>query len=115
VLVNFASKGLVQALLFFVPFLLYIIIKILPQDLKFKNAAAKIFYSSPTFFGAVFGVIYAGLTGSIFGEIIAFITGTLLYSVIRESMPSDEAEKPLYFMIGALFYTLVILAGWNIT
>lgn len=113
VLVNFASKGLTQTLLFFVPFLLYIIVEILPQEFEFKNAAAKIFYSAAPLLGAIFGISYVELTGSIFGKLIAFITGTLLYIVIRESLPSDEAEKPLYFIIGVLFYTLVIYMSWN--
>ena len=65
-------------------------------------------------FGAVLGLVYYDLTSLMFSKMLAFITGTLLYTVIRESMPSDEAEKPLYFMIGALFYALVILAGWKI-
>ena len=65
-------------------------------------------------FGAFVGISYVGFAISVFGELIAFITGTLLYIVIRESLPSDKAEKPLYFMTGALFYTLLILLTWNL-
>jgi hypothetical protein len=50
---------------------------------------------------------------AIFGELLSFITGTLLYIVIRESLPSEEAEKPLYFITGVLFYTLIIFMSWN--
>ncbi|MBS3096408.1 hypothetical protein J4480_03130 [Candidatus Woesearchaeota archaeon] len=114
VLVNFAAKGIAKTLLFFIPFLLYIIIKIIPQEFGFKTGTFKIFYSLAPLFGAVLGLVYYDLTSLMFSKMLAFITGTLLYTVIRESMPSDEAEKPLYFMIGALFYALVILAGWKI-
>ncbi len=114
ILVNFASKGLMQAFLFFVPFLLYIIIKILPQEFEFKHATSKFLYSSASLFGAFFGVSYFEFTTSIFSELIAFITGTLLYSVIRESLPSEKAERPLYFMLGVVFYTLIIIVSWSL-
>lgn len=113
VLVSFALKGLTQTLLFFVPFLLYIIVEILPQEFEFKSNTFKVFYSMAPLFGALVGVNFIDFTTSIFGELIAFITGTLLYIVIRESLPSEEAEKPLYFIIGVLCYTLIIFMTWN--
>ena len=114
VLVIFASKGLMQVLLFFIPFLLYIIVEILPQEFEFRNQTFRIFYSLAPLFGAVIGINSIDFISSIFGPLISFVTGTLLYIVIRESLPSDEAEKPLYFIIGILFYTLVIYIGWNL-
>ena len=113
-LVSFAAKGLIRTLLFFVPFLLYIIVEILPQEFEFKNNLSKVLYSMAPFFGTVFGIQFIEFASSIFGELVAFITGTLLYIVIRESLPSDEKEKPLYFIIGVLFYTLVIFMAWNL-
>ncbi|MBI2101035.1 hypothetical protein HYT53_00300 [Candidatus Woesearchaeota archaeon] len=113
VLVNFSSKGLTRTMLFFVPFLLYIIIKILPQEFIFKTSAFRIFYSLAPLFGAVLGLVYFDFAITAFSKLLSFITGTLLYTVIRESLPSDKAEKPLYFMIGALFYALIIFVTWN--
>ena len=113
VLVSFTSEGLTQALLFFVPFLLYIIVETLPQEVEFKKNSIKIFYSMAPLFGAIIGINYIDFITSIFGELISFIAGTLLYIVIRESLPSDETEKPLYFMIGVLFYSLIIFTTWN--
>lgn len=114
ILVNFASRGLTQTLLFFVPFLFYIIIKILPQEFESKSAKFRIFYSLAPLFGAIFGIAYLDFTKHISGKLVPFVTGTLLYSVIRESLPSDKAEKPLYFMIGVLAYTLIIIMTWNL-
>ena len=114
VLAVFASQGAAEAFLFFVPFLLYIIIKILPQEFKLKSQASKIFYSMSPMFGALIGANYISFATSIFGQILSFVTGTLLYSVIRESLPSDKAEKPLYFLAGVLFYTMIILISWNL-
>ena len=114
VLVIFASKGLMQVLLFFIPFLLYIIVEILPQEFEFKNQAFRIFYSLAPLFGAVVGINSIDFINSVFGSLISFIAGTLLYIVIRESLPSDKAEKPLYFLIGVLFYALIIFVSWNL-
>ncbi|MDP3766355.1 MAG: hypothetical protein Q8R04_07625 [Nanoarchaeota archaeon] len=113
VLVSFALKGLTQVLLFFVPFLLYIIVEILPQEFEFKSNTFKIFYSLAPLFGTIVGINSVDFINSVFGELISFVTGTLLYIVIRESLPSDEAEKPLYFLIGVLSYTLIIFMSWN--
>ncbi|MEK6984436.1 MAG: hypothetical protein AABX33_07720 [Nanoarchaeota archaeon] len=112
---NFTSKGLAHALLFFIPFLLYIIVEILPQEFEFKSPAFKIFYSMAPLFGAIFGVYNIDFAMSIFGELMALLAGTLLYIVIRESLPSDEAERPFYFIIGVLFYTMIIFMSWNLT
>jgi|SRR3989338_1631776 len=114
VLVVFAARGLKHTLLFFVPFLLYIIAEILPQEFEFRNSFSKIFFSMAPVIGAVISIYYIDLIYTIFGELISFVAGTLLYIVIRESLPSDKAEKPLYFMIGVLLYTLVIFMSWNL-
>lgn len=113
VLVSFTTKGLTQTMLFFIPFLLYIIVEILPQEFKFKNNLSKVFYSMAPLFGSLIGVTYKDFAISTFGQLIALVTGTLLYIVIRESLPSDKAEKPLYFIIGVLSYTFIIAMSWN--
>ncbi len=114
VLVVFAARGLKHTLLFFVPFLLYIIAEILPQEFEFRNSFSKIFFSMAPVIGAIISIYYIDFIYMAFGELISFIAGTLLYIVIRESLPSDKAEKPLYFMIGVLLYTLVIFMSWNL-
>ena len=113
ILVTFVARGLTQTLLFFVPFLLYIIAEILPQEFEFKSMTSKILFSMAPIFGAIIGIYLIDFINSIFGIMIAFITGTLLYIVIRESLPSDEAEKPLFFIIGVLFYTVIIFMSWG--
>lgn len=113
-LVNFASKGLAETLLFFVPFLLYIIVETLPQEFEFKRNALKVFYSAAPLFGALLGIYYFNFAISVFGKLLSFITGTLLYVVVREYLPSDEAEKPLYFTTGVFFYALVIFTSWSL-
>lgn len=112
-LVNFATQGLSRTLLFFIPFLLYITAEILPQEFEIKGDMSKVLYSMAPVFGAVAGIYYIDFAASIFGMLVSFITGTLLYIVIKESLPSNEAEKPLYFIIGAAFYAVIIILSWN--
>ena len=113
VLVVFASTGLRQTLIFFVPFLLYIIAEILPEEFAFKKTSSKIFYSLAPLFGTALAIAYTGFINSIFTRLMSFVTGTLLYIVIRESLPSDQAERPLYFIVGVMFYTLILVMSWN--
>ena len=113
VLVVLASSGLKQTLIFFIPFLLYIIAEILPEEFAFKKTSSKIFYSLAPLFGTIIAITYISFINSIFTRLMSFVTGTLLYIVIRESLPSDQAERPLYFIVGVLFYTLILLMSWN--
>jgi len=114
VLVVFASTGLKQTLIFFIPFLLYIIAETLPQEFAFKKTSSKIFYSLAPLLGTVIAMAYISFINFIFTRLMAFVTGTLLYIVIRESLPSDQAEKPMYFITGVLFYTLIIAISWYV-
>ena len=113
VLVNFAARGFIQTMLFFVPFLLYIVAEMLPQQFEFKNELFKVLYFMAPVLGALVGIYSINIVSSIFGELISFLTGTLLYIAIRESLPSEEAERPFYFIAGILFYTAVIYLSWG--
>ncbi len=67
-LVSFASKGLTQTLLFFLPFLLYIIVEILPQEFEFKGRISKVFYSVAPLLGASVGINFLNFIIVIFGK-----------------------------------------------
>lgn len=114
VLVNFAARGFIQTMLFFVPFLLYIVAEMLPQQFEFKNELFKVLYFMAPVLGALVGIYSINIVSSIFGELISFLTGTLLYIAIRESLPSEEAERPVYFLIGIIFYTLIVYTSWKL-
>ena len=114
VLVNFAARGFTQTMLFFVPFLLYIVAEMLPQQFEFKSELFKALYFMAPVFGALAGIYSIDTVSSIFGELISFLTGTLLYIAIRESLPSEEAERPFYFIAGILFYTIIIYLSWGV-
>ena len=77
VLVIFAAKGLKQTMLFFVPFLLYIIAEILPQEFEFKNSISKVFYSMAPVFGAVVGVYSIDFFASMYITAASFMIRSL--------------------------------------
>ena len=39
----------------------------------------------------------------------SFISGVILYTIVREVIPEKEKGKPLYFVIGALGFTIIIM------
>jgi zinc transporter ZupT len=40
----------------------------------------------------------------------SFISGVILYTIVREVLPQKEKGNPLYFIIGFIGFTLVIIA-----
>jgi hypothetical protein len=114
VLIVFSSQGIGNAVLFFVPFLLYIVAETLPQEFTFKNTLSRMVFSLAPFFGAIIGIIKFDYIVNNFGKIIALMTGTLLYLVIRESIPNEEAERPVFFLLGVVLYTFIIFLTWNL-
>ena len=111
-LTRIGSQGLSQGLLFFVPFMLYIAVETLPKEFHLKSTMAKILYAAAPLWGAIASTFFPQIptfTALHFPELISIVTGTLLYIVIRQSVPSNRESKPLYFVIGAALYSLVIL------
>ena len=86
----------------------------LPQEFRFTNALSRIFYSTAVLLGSIIGLYFFEFADSVFGEMVSFISGTLLYIVIKESLPSDQSERPLYFALGAFAYSLIIFFSWGL-
>ncbi len=68
----------------------------------------RLFLASSTVFGALFA---KSLLNSPLIEttMVNFAAGILLFIVVRESIPAPKKGKPLLFMAGIVFYTLMIL------
>ncbi len=45
----------------------------------------------------------------LFYIIYSFISGVILYTIVREVIPEKEKGKPLYFLLGFIGYSLIIL------
>jgi len=111
-LTRVGSQGLSQALLFFVPFLLYIAVETLPKEFHLKGKVTKILYAAAPLWGSIASSFFPQIpsfTTQHFPELISIVTGTLLYIVIRQSIPSNRESRPLYFVLGAVFYAIVLM------
>lgn len=106
------SQGISDALLFFIPFLLYIVVETLPQKFHLKNPLAKVLYACAPLFGALVATFFPQLptlSRLFYPELVSLITGTLLYIVIRQSVPSNREGRPLYFVLGTVLYATILL------
>ncbi len=72
----------------------------------------KYILSSAALFGVIAGLIFE-LTFPINLELIfilfAFISGIILYTIVIEGLPEKEKGKPIYFLIGIIGFTVVIV------
>jgi zinc transporter ZupT len=72
----------------------------------------KISFASATLLGVVVAIIFE-LTFPLSLEIIiiffSFISGIILYFVVREVIPEKEKGKPLYFLIGVIAFSIVVI------
>ncbi len=114
VLVLVSDDGLFNVLLFYIPFLLYIIVEIIPQEFAFETLIGKIGYSFAPLIGTGIGILFFGQIQTLFDELLGLITGTLLYIVIRESVPHTNKEKLYAFLAGIATYSAVILITWTV-
>lgn len=112
ILLKVTEVSNVQGLLFFIPVLLHIIIDSLPRRMTKKHHIRAASASSAFLGSLVARFIDIGKTGNVI--LLGVIGGALLYSVIRESLPKEREGKPLFFLIGLLLFTIIILLLWNI-
>lgn len=111
ILVKLAESGIISSILLFTPIMLHIIIDSLPRR-HTKKHQLRIFSASSPVLGAVTAsFVDIGNAGNI--ALIGIVGGALLYTVIRESLPKEIEGKPLYFNIGLLLFTVLILLLWN--
>ena len=110
-LTKIAAQGKAQALLFFIPFLLYVSVEILPQQFHLKTLVGKVFYAFAPLLGAAIATIFipvALFAAEIFAELLTMATGMLLYIVIRQTLPSNRDSSPFAFVLGVVLYAAVI-------
>lgn len=109
IIVDFIQQSLDQAILFFIPILIFTAVSTLPVRLHF-NVKWNIFVSSATVLGVIIALFFSQqIPTVIFNALLGFVIGALLFSVIRHSLPPGKKGKPLFFVIGVLVYTPIIL------
>ncbi len=73
-----------------------------------ESEIMKIILSSSTILGTITGLLLS-IPNKEYYALLSFITGVIFYVIIRDALPEDRKGKPLFFMIGVLFYTIIFL------
>ncbi|MAH02145.1 MAG: hypothetical protein QF798_01440 [Candidatus Woesearchaeota archaeon] len=111
ILVKLSDSNYVHSTLLFIPIILHIIIDSLPRR-HTKKYHLRVLSAGSPFFGALIAAfVDVGTIGNVI--LLGIIGGALLYTVVRESLPRDREGRPLYFIIGLLFFTILILLLWS--
>ena len=112
VLVKLIDKDITTGVLFFIPILFHITIDSIPKKIS-KKPALKIFIASSPVIGAIIASFLA-VSEAVMVALLGIISGVLLYTVTRESIPKEREGKPIFFLIGLLLFTVLILIIWNV-
>lgn len=108
VLVSLSKENIMKGLLAFLPILTFTVVSALNS--KHSNNIKAVFTSSATVIGVIlvlaFGAVPAWLQLSLMG----LATGLLLFTTIRHHLPFGREGRPAYFALGAILYSLFIIA-----
>jgi len=109
IMVSFFNQGLYEGILFFIPATFYTGVNTLPVDMT-KSKIIKIVISFSTLLGVLFATfIFPELSDITYLTLLGFIIGALSFTVTRHSIPFGEKGKPLFFTLGVILYSLIII------
>tara|TARA_Y100000310_G_C20644086_1_gene795609 strand:- start:611 stop:1288 length:678 start_codon:yes stop_codon:yes gene_type:complete len=112
VLVKLIDTNIITGFLFFIPILFHIVIDSIPKKIS-KKPFLKILIASSPLLGALVAT-FISVTEAVMIALLGIISGVLLYTVTRESIPKEREGKPIFFLIGLLLFTVLILIIWNV-
>ena len=82
-------------------------------EIQFKESRIRDFSLAVSAIGGVALGLLLELYSSFDLELVfilySFISGVILYTIVREVIPEKEKGKPIYFLIGALGFTIIIM------
>ena len=82
-------------------------------EIQIKESRTRKFFLSVSALGGVALGLLLELFSSFNLELVfilySFISGVILYTIVREVIPEKEKGKPIYFIIGALGFTIIIM------
>jgi zinc transporter ZupT len=81
-------------------------------EIKFEESRSiRFLLSSAALIGIAFGILlelFLPVNLEIIYILYSFISGVILYTIVREVIPEKEKGNPLYFLIGAVGFILII-------
>ncbi len=113
-----AERGIGEGILFALPVLFYAAISRLSFGEIHGHLRAKRIFRTLISFATLIGIVVAWLVTV--PEILqlimlSFIIGSLLHIMMVDFVPKEAAGRPLYFVVGAVLYSLGIVAVWLMT
>ncbi len=111
----FTGSGFASGVLFFMPLILIafvnsISLKEIHGKLR-QNRAVKLLLSVSTLLGAALATAFP-LTELLYSILLGFVAGALLFTVMVDSLPRERKGEPLFFVLGASLYSLLIGFTW---
>ncbi|MDP7324481.1 MAG: hypothetical protein QF632_06995 [Candidatus Woesearchaeota archaeon] len=107
-IVYLTNQSAVSGVLFFLPILFYSTLSTLPVD-PTSDTTVRLILSSSTLLGILFATYLAtDISPVVNFSLLGLVIGVLLYTTIRHGIPQGKAGKPVYFVLGVMFYALLI-------
>ena len=117
VIVNLLNQNILLGALFFVPILTYSAVgQVSLKEIHAKvteKKVVKMFLAMSTLIGIIEASIIS-IHDKLFYALLGFVAGAMLYHVMRESIPSEKEGSALFFLIGSIIYTTLIVLVWSI-
>jgi hypothetical protein len=111
--VSLAESTLYETVLFFAPILLYTGVSTLPVDAP-KSKLARAALSVSTLIGIIIGMVFmTGISQTMYLALLGVVIGILTYTTIRHGIPSGTQGTPIFFFLGVLMYSAIIMMGWS--
>ena len=112
VLISIGTDSVKDGILFFIPIFLYILINTLSTDPHISRLKT-LFFSSATFLGAFYATFFwTNRAAWLESALIGLVAGVLLFTIVRHHLPVGKRGRIGYFLLGVLFYALVLMASW---
>jgi len=112
VIVNLLRIDLLNGVLFFIPIMLFTAISSLSlkgiHDVIVSNRLFRTLLSISTLVGIVFA-LFLTLTPIVYFSVFGFIIGSLIYVLVMDAIPKEREGSPLFFLIGVVIYSIIII------
>lgn len=114
IIFNFSQQSIEKVLLLFVPVFIYTAVSTLPVKQHSSNRV-NFLVSLSTLIGVLLAIfLFSRISPLVITSLVGFVIGSLLFSVIRHSIPIGTEGKPLYFVLGVIIYSPIVIMSWFI-
>jgi hypothetical protein len=110
VFISLIRTSIVDGLLYFIPVSLHVIISSLPHSHHFQKRSVKAFFTSAPFLGSLFALLVA-IPDIVNVGLLGLVAGLLLFLEFREVISRKRKGSPLFFLVGAVLYGLLIIGS----